>query len=85
MDFDDSESRVRRLLSKYVSVGGEFDVDRELPLLGAQGILDSVAALELVLALETEFRILVTDEEICPANLRSLDAMVRFVSKKRKS
>lgn len=48
----------------------------------AHGILDSTGVLELVTFLETRFGIRVSDEELVPQNLDSLDALVAFVERK---
>jgi acyl carrier protein len=49
----------------------------------AQGILDSTGVVELVAFLEERFGIRVLDEEIIPENLDSLQALERFVQRKR--
>jgi acyl carrier protein len=46
------------------------------------GLIDSTGVLELVGFLETEFAIRMEDEEIVPANLDSIRAIVAFVSGK---
>jgi len=48
-------------------------------LLGEEGAFDSVTALELLLALEKEFGIVVKDDDVQPANLRNLESIVNFV------
>ena len=46
-------------------------------------ILDSTGILELVAFLEERFEIKVTDDEVLPANLDSVDKICAFVGKKR--
>ncbi len=46
-------------------------------------IIDSTGVLELVSYLEGTYGIEITEEEMDPANLDSLDRIVAFVSKKR--
>jgi acyl carrier protein len=47
--------------------------------LGEEGGFDSVLALELLLALETEFGIVMNDDDVQPQNLASIDRIVSFV------
>jgi acyl carrier protein len=47
------------------------------------GIIDSTGVLELVALLEEKFQVKVEDEDLIPANLDSLNAITRFVEKKR--
>ncbi|MCE9535905.1 MAG: acyl carrier protein, partial [Nitrospirae bacterium] len=48
------------------------------------GIIDSTGVLELVSFLEEQFKVKVEDEDLIPANLDSVNAIVRYVEKKRK-
>ena len=51
-------------------------------LLGA-GLIDSTGILELVTYLESEFGIVVLDEEIIPENLDSVDQITAYVFRKQ--
>ncbi|MTD93259.1 acyl carrier protein [Hyphomicrobium sp. xq] len=51
-------------------------------LLGA-GLIDSTGILELVTYLESEFGIVVLDEEIVPENLDSVDQITAYVFRKQ--
>ena len=44
----------------------------------------STGVLELVSFLEEQFQVKVEDEDLIPANLDSINAIVRYVEKKRK-
>lgn len=57
-------------------------VNDEQPLLGG-GVIDSLGILELVAFLETEFKIVVADEELLPANFGTVRDLAEFVSKKQ--
>jgi len=46
------------------------------------GVLDSTGILELIVFLESEFHIEVSDDEILPENLDSVDCVSRLVYKK---
>ncbi len=47
------------------------------------GIVDSTGVLEVILFLENAYSIQVQDAEILPENLDSIDAIARFVQRKR--
>lgn len=47
-----------------------------------KGIVDSTGVLELVVFLEKQYRIKIEDEELIPANLDSIDSLLRFIEKK---
>jgi acyl carrier protein len=46
------------------------------------GIIDSTGVMELVSFLEQRYQITILDEELIPANLDSIDRLVRFVTHK---
>lgn len=46
------------------------------------GIIDSTGVLELVGFLEEKFAISIEDEELVPANLDSVDRVMRFIERK---
>jgi acyl carrier protein len=46
------------------------------------GLIDSTGVLELVAFLEEKFQIKVEDEDLIPANLDSVNALIRFVTVK---
>jgi acyl carrier protein len=47
--------------------------------LTTSGVLDSMGVLELIMFLEERFGIKVPDEDTLPANLDSIDRIVRYV------
>lgn len=47
------------------------------------GVLDSVGVLTLVTFLEEKFEITISDDEVEPENLESVDAITAFVAKKK--
>ncbi len=49
------------------------------------GLVDSTGVLELVDFLETEFQIRMADEEIVPANLDSIKAIVTYIKARREA
>lgn len=78
MDGTDIEKRIIRLVRETVPASG--DLTGDFILLGEDGAVDSVTALELVLALEKEFGIVVNDDDIRPENLRNVAGIVSFVN-----
>jgi acyl carrier protein len=77
MDRVEIEKRVLRVVRETVPESG--DLGGDFILLGEEGAFDSVTALELVLALEKEFGIVVRDDDVAPENLRNVGSIVNFV------
>jgi acyl carrier protein len=50
-----------------------------------KGIIDSLGIMKVILFMEENFRIAVTDDEIVPENFQNLNNMVKFVEQKLKS
>lgn len=48
----------------------------------AQGVVDSLAIVKLILFLEERFPIRVTDEDVVPENFRDIESLSRFVQSK---
>jgi acyl carrier protein len=47
-----------------------------------EGIVDSLGILDLVSFLETEFAIVVSDEELLPENFQTIERLAAFVQRK---
>jgi acyl carrier protein len=78
--------RVRALLVDRVSVRCAPDaIDPDAPLFGAGLGLDSVDAIELVIALESELGVMVPDGEEGLAVLRSVGRIVDFIVAARRA
>ncbi len=82
MSSDAIEARIRNIVGRILHVSDGSQPSGDFPLLGDDGVFDSVIALELVLALENEFGIVVMDNEVGAANLKNIDSMIRFVGTK---
>jgi acyl carrier protein len=50
-----------------------------------RGIIDSTGVLELVMFLQQTYQIHVDDEDLIPANLDSIDNLVRYIERKREA
>lgn len=59
-------------------------IAENLPVLGPEGVLDSVLGLQLLLKIEERFGIVVKDDEIDGENLSSLGSISRFIEGKLK-
>jgi acyl carrier protein len=79
MDDKDIEMRVVRLVRATVPGLEHSDINGDFILLGEEGGFDSVTALELLLALEKEFGIVMKDDDVQPENLQNLASIVNFV------
>jgi acyl carrier protein len=79
------EAELRSFLAENFLLGEDF---RGMPgsasLIDA-GIIDSTGVLELVGFLEEAYEIEITDSELVPENLDSIDKVLRFVGAKRNS
>jgi len=71
--------RVSAIVRQLFDADSDAAVSNELVLLGEEGVFDSVTALELVLALEQNFGIVIKDEDIRPENLKSIESIAAFV------
>ena len=80
MDAAQIQKRLLQLVREKINAAEDLDAESQFVLLGEDGVFDSVTALELVLAIEKEFAIVVKDDEVCPENLRNLECLVNFVS-----
>ncbi|BCW90758.1 hypothetical protein sos41_39330 [Alphaproteobacteria bacterium SO-S41] len=76
------ESDLRAFIAENFMYGGDaaaLPTDRSLI---DEGLIDSTGVLELVSFLEEKFGLVIGDEEIVPANLDSIAAIVAFVDGK---
>ena len=48
----------------------------------AQGVVDSLAIVKLILVLEERFPIRITDEDVVPEHFRDIESLSRFVQSK---
>lgn len=77
----DIRARVRAYIVENLLLGADAELS-ESPSLIEAGVLDSTGAMELVGFLEQTFMVSVTDSEIVPENLDSLDGIASFVVRK---
>jgi len=80
----DIKDRLREVIIKALKLEQvkPEDIKGDAALFGEGLGLDSIDALELVVALEKEFGIKITDEEAAPAIFQSLDTLAAFIESK---
>jgi acyl carrier protein len=79
----DVRRQVREFLESTFFVAASGDVTDGMSLLEA-GVIDSTGVLEVIAFLEATFGIHVSDDEIVPENLDSIDHITWYVSGKRR-
>lgn len=77
----DIRHRIRRYIIDNLLLGTAEELD-DAASLTKGGIIDSTGTLELVAFLGEEFAIAITDKDLIPANLDSVDGMVALVERK---
>jgi acyl carrier protein len=76
---NEAKKKIRSFLSRYLRET-DFEDDRDL---FASGLLNSLFAMELVLFVEEDFGILVENDDLDLANFCSIDAIWRFIERKK--
>jgi acyl carrier protein len=81
---EDLKGRIRKLIVEKLRLENvkPEEIQDETPLFGEGLGLDSIDALELVVALEKEFGIKITDEEVGVRVFRNLNTLAAFVQEK---
>ena len=75
------KSKVRDYIVQNMLLGADEGLGDDVSLI-ENGILDSTAAMELVAFLQATFGIEISDDEIVPENLNSVDNICNFVARK---
>ena len=78
---DNMRERIRGFLIDNFLFGDEGGLEDQTSFLDA-GIVDSTGILELIEFLDNEFNITISDDEIVPENLDSINNIVNFIVKK---
>jgi acyl carrier protein len=77
------ESEIRAFIAENFLLGDDVqNLPGSASLIDA-GIIDSTGVLELVGFLEDRYGIRISDHELLPENLDSIDNVIRFVGEKR--
>jgi acyl carrier protein len=75
------EQRIHAFLLEKFPLARKAGVGKDTGLL-EKGILDSLGILDVVSFLESEFSLVVSDDELLPENFQSLGTLTAFVLKK---
>jgi acyl carrier protein len=75
------EQRIHSFLLEKFPLARKTGIGKDTALL-EKGILDSLGILDVVSFLETEFSLVVSDDELVPENFQSLGTLSSFVLKK---
>ncbi len=75
------ERRIHDFLLEKFPLARKAGIHKNTALL-EKGILDSLGILDVVGFLETEFSMIVSDDELVPENFQTLDTLAGFVLKK---
>ena len=78
---DKMRERIKGYIIDNFLFGDEENLEDQTSFLDA-GIVDSTGILELVDFLDNEFRIKISDDEILPENLDSINNIINFLDKK---
>jgi acyl carrier protein len=78
----DLRRQIEELIRKAKRSGEDEPLPTPLLLFGEGGALDSVAALRLMMAIESAFGIVIEDDEITTEHFHDLDTLVAFVKTK---
>ena len=78
---ENMRERIKGYIIDNFLFGDEENLEDQTSFLDA-GIVDSTGILELVDFLDNEFRIKISDDEILPENLDSINNIINFLDKK---
>ena len=78
---NNQKNRVKDFIVENFLFGDEKGLDYHTSFL-ENAIIDSTGVLELVEFLESDFKITISDDEILPENLDSINNIVNFLDKK---
>ena len=76
-----TSDRIKTFIVENFLFGEDDGLRNEVSLLD-EGIIDSTGVLELVDFLEQEFQITISDDELMPENLDSIDNICAFIDTK---
>ncbi|MGZ4664036.1 MAG: acyl carrier protein [Frankiaceae bacterium] len=78
-------TEIRQQIHDYIVANFLFDCDdvADDASLIDEGVLDSIAVLEVVMFVEERLGVAVSDEEVLPEHFGSIDALTAFVERRR--
>ncbi len=75
-------SRADSLVKRVYEASQKTSLPEQFVIMGDEGVLDSIAILELVVALEREFGIEVSGADVRPENFQDLSSLTAFLAQK---
>lgn len=78
---DNYREKIKSFITDNFLFGEDVGLEDHASFLNA-GIIDSTGILELVDFLDNEFNIIISDDEILPENLDSINNIINFLDKK---
>jgi acyl carrier protein len=78
-------SQIEQIVIEFVSKNTHFDIAKIAPqtLLFKEGIFDSMAFVLLIDYIEQTFGIKPADEDLIPENFESIEAITRYIHRKK--
>lgn len=85
MSTDRTAERIKELMVENLTYSGSWsEVDEDYPLL-AKHVIDSLGMLKLVSVIEEEFDVEIDDDDVVPANWKTIGDIAALVESKRSS
>jgi acyl carrier protein len=78
----DVGSRIRRFILKHFPLARKQSSIEDDSSLLESGTIDSLGVLDLVNFIETEFKIIISDEDLLAENFESIASMMTFIQRK---
>jgi acyl carrier protein len=83
MSTDQTAERIKQLMAENLTYSGSWsEVDEDYPLL-AKHVIDSLGMLKLVSLIEEEFDVEIDDDDVVPANWKTIRDIAALVASKR--
>ena len=75
--------RIRRFIIKNFPLARKKSIIEDDSLLLDSGIIDSMGVLDLIIFIEEEFKIAITDGDLLPENFETIASMATFILTKK--
>jgi acyl carrier protein len=81
-DAEEIRKKLREFITDTFLIGTDIETVEDSDSFMEQEIVDSTGVLELTAFIETEWGIIIEDDEMIPENLDSIDNLVKFITSK---
>jgi acyl carrier protein len=78
-------SEIKQFIAKNFLFSDDASVVKNDQSLMSSGTLDSTGILELIMFVETQFKVKVADDEMLPENFDSVNAIADYVARKQRA